>query len=76
MAERKICCNFCARELQSEQGILREDALFVKKDWGYFSKKDLELHEFVLCEDCYERLIAKFKIPVKIWDKQEIMDDK
>lgn len=76
MAERKICCNFCGRELRSEQGILREDALFVKKDWGYFSKKDLELHEFVLCEDCYERLISKFKIPVKIWDKQEIMDDK
>lgn len=76
MSERKICCNYCGRELHIENEILREDALFVKKDWGYFSHRDLELHEFVLCEDCYNLVISKFKIPVSARVKQEVMDDR
>jgi ribosomal-protein-alanine N-acetyltransferase len=69
-----IYCNACGRKLEVEQGILREDALIVKKNWGYFSRKDLEMHEFVLCEDCYDRLAAGFKKPVSVCLKNEVLD--
>jgi ribosomal-protein-alanine N-acetyltransferase len=69
-----MCCNACGRNLEVEQEILREDALIVKKSWGYFSRKDLEIHEFVLCEDCYDRLTAGFKKPVSVYRKNEVLD--
>jgi ribosomal-protein-alanine N-acetyltransferase len=72
---QKNCCNSCGRILEEEHGILREDALFVKKSWGYFSKKDLEIHEFILCEDCYDRLIAGFQKPVSVTEKTEILNE-
>ena len=37
----------------------------VRKEWGYFSKRDLEVHEFAICESCYEKMIDQFVIPVK-----------
>ena len=43
-----------------------EDYLCVEKRWGYFSKKDNEVHRFELCEDCYDKLCASFRIPVDI----------
>ena len=44
-------CNQCGRALQYENDILREDILAVKKDWGFFSKKDLQVHSIV-CNSC------------------------
>lgn len=58
-------CNQCGKELKIENGILAEDCLQVKKEWGYFSEKDLETDEFCLCEACYDALVASFRIPVK-----------
>ena len=34
--------------------------------WGYFSKKDGETHSFDLCEECYDKWIGGFQIPVGI----------
>lgn len=69
----QIYCNACGRKLKSDHGILKEDALFVKKDWGYFSKKDLQVHEFVLCEECFDEMTKKFQRPVTITDKREVL---
>lgn len=69
-----VLCNACGRELKVEKGILKEDALIVKKDWGYFSKRDLEVHEFILCESCYEKITGSFLLPVKISPKTEVLD--
>lgn len=69
-----VLCNACGRELKVEKGILKEDALIVKKDWGYFSKRDLEVHEFILCESCYEKITGSFLLPVKITPKTEVLD--
>jgi len=44
---------------------LKKEALWVRKEWGYFSKRDLEVHEFAICESCYEKMIDQFVIPVK-----------
>lgn len=69
----KIMCNVCGRELKNENGILKEDAFEAVKEWGYFSKKDLEVHKFVICEECYDRMVRKFAIPVTVLEKKEAM---
>jgi len=66
-------CNCCGRALKVENGILKEDAFEATKEWGYFSERDLEVHHFNLCEDCYNKLISEFKIPVEIRNKTEAM---
>lgn len=66
-------CNCCGRALKVENGILKEDAFEVTKEWGFFSERDLEVHHFNLCEDCYNKLISEFKIPVEIRNKTEVM---
>ena len=66
-------CKMCGRELKTENGLLMEDAFEAAKEWGYFSKKDLELHKFTICEACYDRLIETFLIPVERQVKKEVM---
>lgn len=61
----KIVCNMCKREIEVINGIPREDMLTVEKRWGYFSRKDNEIHHFDLCEDCYDKFVASFAIPLE-----------
>ena len=49
MEKQNVICNRCGKEFESVDGILHEDGLFVKKEWGYFSGKDLKVHSFNLC---------------------------
>lgn len=74
MEKQKVICNKCGRELKSENGILHEDGLFVTKDWGFFSKKDLQVHKFVICESCYDQMISEFEVPVVTEDKKAVLD--
>lgn len=60
----KVLCNCCGRELSLSNGIVTEGVLHVRKDWGYFSKKDTFCHEFDLCEQCYDKITAEFTLPV------------
>jgi len=71
--EAVMRCNCCGRALKVENGILKEDAFEATKEWGYFSERDLEVHHFNLCEDCYNKLISEFKIPVEVRNKTEAM---
>ncbi len=66
-------CNICGRELRQELDIVKEDYIFVKKNWGYFSRKDGQTHQFCICEDCYDKWIKSFKIPVEIGDTVEMI---
>lgn len=36
----------------------------IRFDWGYFSKKDTETHEIVLCEPCYDILFKDVNIKI------------
>lgn len=56
-------CNLCGRGIPNDK-----DFLQINKNWGYFSKHDLEQHRFVLCEDCYDKLVNSFVIPVEVID--------
>ena len=70
---RKVTCNQWGRVIVKQNGILREDVCCIQKKWGYFSKKDGEIHSFVLCEACYDRFIKGFQVPVTIETETELM---
>lgn len=72
-ADIPICCNSCGKILKVENGVLKEDAFEATKEWGYFSDRDTEVHRFNLCEECYDKLIANFKIPIEIRKKLEVL---
>jgi hypothetical protein len=71
MAEQKLICNGCGRSLKVEQGILREDVFEGKKQWGYFSKRDGEIHSFLLCQECYEKVIKNFAVAPEVTEVTE-----
>lgn len=71
--EPPLCCNSCGKVLKVENGILKEDAFEATKEWGYFSQRDMEIHRFNLCEDCYNRMIEQFLIPVEVEKKLEVL---
>lgn len=71
--KKPVTCNACGKQLKIERGILLEDAFEAKKDWGYFSNKDLERHQFTLCEQCYDNMIEKFVIPVTMDTVEEVL---
>ncbi|MDD3173330.1 MAG: hypothetical protein PHF63_06670 [Herbinix sp.] len=68
-----LYCNSCGKVLKVENGILKEDAFEATKEWGYFSERDMEVHHFNLCEECYDKLISQFQIPVEVRRKLEVL---
>lgn len=70
---KQLFCNVCGKTLKMEKGILKEGVFEATKEWDYFSSKDLEIHSFLMCEDCYNQMIAKFVIPVTINEKTELI---
>lgn len=73
MEKGELFCNKCGRKLRMENGMLIEDVLQVKKAWGYFSKKDLRVDAFNLCEDCYDAFVKSMKISPEQEIKNEVM---
>ncbi|MFA9464309.1 MAG: hypothetical protein ACERKN_08435 [Velocimicrobium sp.] len=71
--KKSIQCNVCGKEVKKENGFLKEDFLMINKEWGYFSNKDIEIHSFKICEECYDKWIATFAIPVVKKKVSEIM---
>jgi Fe2+ or Zn2+ uptake regulation protein len=71
--DHPICCNSCGKVLKVENGILKEDAFEATKEWGYFSNRDMEVHQFNLCEECYDKIISEFAIPVEVRKKLEAL---
>ncbi len=59
-------CNSCGQIIEkvSLSGIY-QDHLSIKKEWGYFSQKDMTQHNFNICESCYDKWIQTFKLPVE-----------
>lgn len=61
----KVICNQCEKELRSDGEYLKEGCFTVDYTFGYFSRRDGVRHRFDLCEDCYNKLIGQFAIPVE-----------
>ena len=68
-----LYCNKCGKQLKIENNIPREDFLKIRKEWGFFSRKDGKTEEFLLCENCVEMLTREFIIPVKVEDTVELL---
>ena len=68
-----VVCNCCGKDLLIENGILKEECISVRHNFGYFGKRDGQIHLFDLCEDCYEKLTAGFKIPAEIQEQRELL---
>ena len=66
-------CNCCGKEIKKEQGIQKEDVLTVSKEWGYFSGKDMERHQFIVSEACYDKWVSGFCIPPKVEERLEAL---
>lgn len=73
MKDKKMVCNKCKKTINTGFDSNREDYLHVVKDWGYFSKRDMQTHEFVICEECYEELLNWFELPVIVTRRNEAM---
>ena len=70
---QKIVCNQCGRELKLQNGIVQEGIFEGNVRWGYFSEKDGEQHVFDLCENCYERFVEGFLVPVQREEQTELL---
>ena len=73
MKDGRIVCNKCKKELPQEKGIAMADFIEINKKWGYFSKKDGTTCNFILCEECSDKLIASLEIPANISDTTELV---
>ncbi|MEF9942003.1 MAG: hypothetical protein RSA90_05740 [Lachnospiraceae bacterium] len=60
----KIICNQCGKEILITDGNPEEGVFSVEYKWGYFSNKDGATHAFDLCEECYDKMIEGFLIPL------------
>lgn len=69
----KTRCNRCGRVLKEDKSIVCEDFIYIKKEWGYFSKKDGVTQEFIICEQCAKDMLEEFVIPVKEYDIRELI---
>ena len=69
----EIYCNSCGKKIETTDNIKREDYLSIKKEWGYFSKKDGEIHSIFLCKSCYDIWTKQFKLPVKVEEQTELL---
>ena len=68
-----VVCNGCGKHLLVENGILKEGCFEADAVFGYFSKKDGQIHSFDLCEECYDKLIAGFRIPEQRREATELL---
>ena len=69
----QVLCNCCGRELKLENGYLKEGCFTADTQFGYFSKKDGKIYHFDLCEECFDKMIAGFAVPVEIDEETELL---
>lgn len=69
----QVVCNQCKKELKIDNGYLKEGCFTADYSFGYFSRKDGTKHQFDLCEDCYDRLVAQFAVLVDSSQEKELL---
>ena len=68
-----VICNKCEKAIKVEGDIVKEGLFEAKYRFGYFSRKDGEIHNFDLCEDCYDQITADFLIPPEVTEVMEVL---
>lgn len=62
----KIICNQCGKEIPMVNGRMAAGVCSIHQTWEYGSDKDGETHEIDLCEDCYDKWVTEFQVPVTV----------
>ena len=73
MQKRMIYCNKCGNAICLEEAVEKADYVRIEKNWGYFSNKDGICQNVNICEDCYDQMIAGFKIPPSEKENTELL---
>ncbi|MBD5501070.1 MAG: hypothetical protein HDR10_07700 [Lachnospiraceae bacterium] len=68
-----IICNKCKKEIKVDNGIVKEGCFCGDSRFGYFSNKDGMKYLFDLCEECYDKMITGFAIPVETEEVTEML---
>lgn len=68
-----VLCNCCGKKLAVKEGIIREGIITIDHVWDFFSEKDGEVHHFDICEDCYDKIISEFRLPVDVEEQLELL---
>lgn len=68
-----VKCNMCGKDVLVKNNIIKEGVFVGRCTWGYFSGKDGEKHSFDLCEECYDKMVKNFAIPLDIKENTEII---
>ena len=69
----RVCCNKCGRLLKVENGLLKEGCFHGEYIFGYFSRRDGIKHSFDLCEECYDKVVNEFVLPVEETEENELL---
>lgn len=69
----QVICNRCKKELKVENGYLKEGCFHGNINFGYFSEKDGIRQKFDLCEECYDKMVKDFAIPVEEMPENELL---
>lgn len=70
---KEVFCNKCGKQIEVENGMLREDCFEVNRTFGYFSHKDGVTQSWDLCEECYDKFVRSFQIPVTSKEETELI---
>lgn len=69
----RVVCNQCQKELKVENGYLKEGCFHGEVVFGYFSHRDGTKQQFDLCEECYDKIVKQFAIPVEENQENELL---
>lgn len=69
----RIICNGCGRVIVVKGGMPMEGVFQARQVWEYMSGKDGEVDDFDLCEECYDQMTRKFRIPLTRTGQTELV---
>lgn len=69
----EVRCNQCGKPMHVENGFLKEGCFHGENVFGYFSTRDGSRHSWDMCEECYNKMIQGFAIPVDETESNEYL---
>ena len=73
MKLNSVICNKCKKQIKVENGIIKEGFFCGDAQFGYFSNKDGMKYFFDLCEECYDKMVSDFAVPVETQEVKEFL---
>jgi hypothetical protein len=61
-----VLCDSCNKSCNMDNVHSCFEFAEIKVHWGYYSNKDTEYHEIVMCESCYDKMLELMKIKPKV----------